>query len=342
MLPAAAHLKGGRELQLAVLEDGGRLCAAVPLRPVLNLAGFRILTCRPFQVVELTTPLLAPEAPAQTMAELLGLLADEGRGGVLALGCLGADGAVAAQMRQAARTMRMPWRDYGTWTRPVFRRDDTPSELVRPRRARALRRWRRGLVREFGEEPRAVERSGSAEWADRFLALEADGWKGALCPGTGDLAHRPGHPAWFRESVLAMTECGAARLFSLEAGNKLLAMFYVLANPDRGLFAHRMCYDEEFRAYAPGVQLLLETIHFFLEETKADFFDSCTFPCNSHFSEFFRGSRRIADVVIGIGNAADRLAAVTTPVAVPVLRQVRRCAGRVRAAALARPVASGT
>ena len=336
LLPAAAHLPGGTEVSLAFVRDGDQMLAAVPTRRLLKLAGTAVITSRPFQVINLGTPLLAAGAPERTMDSLLSVLARESGAGVLALEWLGDNGPVGHAVRCAAKRLRMPCRTYRQWERPVLNREGSAlctksrctlcqkCALLSPKRAKALSRWQRGIARELGSPPEATDRSGQPEWVERYLSLESAGWKGGLGPGTGDLAHRPGHAEWFRESVRDLSMAGRARLFSLTAGPHLLAMFYMVRTPGRGAFAWAMSYDETFRPYAPGVQLLLETVRAFFQEGEDVFYDSCTIPSTSHFSEFFPGSRTISNVAIGIGNAAAKAAVVAAPTCALALRGARR------------------
>jgi hypothetical protein len=338
LLPAARHLDGSSSLVLAFVADNERMYAALPVRRKLSVAGFRVLSARPFEIVNLGTPLLAKDAPAGTMAALLAVIARYRRVNALALEWMSLGGPVEAAVQEAAAELGMPCHCYRRWDRPVLSRASAAEALAIPKHASQQGRWRRLVARETGHEPALVDRSGDPEWAERFLRLESAGWKGRQPDGKGALNGRPGHADWFRASALELTRSGLGHLLSLEAGSQVLAMNYVLDIPGQGLFGYNMCYDEAFRACGPGVQLLLETVKFFVAGTEDQFLDSCATPENAHIPKYFHETRPIGNLVIGTGWLTDRWAVATAPLAAPLVRSVRRRVAREpRSEALARP-----
>lgn len=335
IIPAASNLPGGNSAALAYVRDGGGLQAAMVVRPLADRAGLRVLTSRPFIPIEVATPLLAPGASPRTLELLLRALATDGGASILALEFLGTGGPVSKGLLDAAANLRMPSRTYKTWSRPLLSRQGTVAceqstcnacrrcRLLAPKRAVGFTRWRHGVQRRFGHEPVFTEHPPTPEWTGRFLALEASGWKGREKPGEGAMVNRPGYREWFQESSSRMAGAALSHLFSLSSGEQILAMFYVLEAPGRALFAHRMCYEEAFKPQAPGVQLLLESVRYFLHDTQAEFFDSCALPGNPHFSEFFPGQRSMANVAMAMAGLASRAAVRVLPACAPVLRTLR-------------------
>src|SRR5439155_13614414 len=128
----------------------------------------------------------------------------------------------------------------------------TPRESLRKGHTR-LRRLRRAFERELGAPLEAIDRSGQPEAVERFLALEASGWKGRR--GTA-MASRPGHADFFREMCAGAGSAGRLELLSLEAAGQVLAMKCSLFAGD-GLFYLKAAYDEAHARYSPGVQLEL-------------------------------------------------------------------------------------
>ena len=295
--PAAKYLGRGERAMVAFVDGpGGELLAAMPFRASAGPAGLRVANSRAFEVVGLGTPLLSSHAPAEAMAQLLEVVRSEGGAGLLVLEWFGDDGPVAEALKEAAGQRKMPWFTYNTWDRPVLERQGAAAQVLSPKRAKALARWRRGVERAAGSPPQIVDRggaqagpSGSSRWRRPAGKVSAD---------SGAFMNRPGYPDWFRDSSLGLAHEGVGHLLCLEAGEQLLAMFYVLTVPGRGFFGFKMCYDEAFRPYAPGVQLLLGAIELFVEEGSAPFFDSCTARGDTHFAEFFPATRRMANIVI--------------------------------------------
>lgn len=306
LVPAASHLPGGGEVTLAVVVEGTRMLGALPVRRARDVGGLSVLTSRVSEMpVGLGTPLLDPGSPDEAMVRLLVALKEQGRADLLVLEWLGDGGVVGSSIRRAANRLGMPLHVYAQWDRPVIRREYAASAVLGPKRAKALARWQRGIERALGTAPVFREQTGSGEWVERFLALEAAGWKGRADPGTGALAFRPGHCDWFRESVRRLAADGMARLFSLEAAERPLAMHCALVVPGAGLFSMTMSYDEELRPYAPGVQLLAALVRLFVEEMDEPLYDSCTAPGNTHFSELFPGTRVMANVLVGLTSDAE-------------------------------------
>jgi hypothetical protein len=324
--PAAKYLEGGEHVMVALVDGaGGELLAAMPFRAGSGPTGARVAKARAFEVVGLSTPLLAPQAPAEAMGQLLEVVRRAGGAGLLVLEWFGDGGPVAQALREATGRLKMPWHTYNTWERPVLQRQGAPAEVLTPKRAKALARWRRGVERAVGSPPQLVDRGGNPAWAERFLEMEAAGWKGQG-PSSGAFMNRPGYPEWFRTSSMGLAREGVGHLLCLEAGDQLLAMFYLLTVPERGFFGFKMCYDEAFRPYAPGVQLLLGAIGLFWEEGMAPYFDSCTAKGDTHFAEFFPGRRGMANIVIATGGSLPRLGVTTLPLSLPVARRVREAA----------------
>ena len=198
LVPAARYLDGGSSLVLAFVAEGERMYAALPVRRKLSVAGFRVLSSRPFEIVNLGTPLLAPDAPPGTMAALLRVIARYRRVNALALEWMSLGGPVEAAVQEAAAELGMPCHCYRRWDRPVISRASAAEALAIPKHASQQGRWRRMVVRETGHEPVVVDRGGDPDWAERFLQLEAAGWKGRQPDGKGALSGRPGHSDWFR------------------------------------------------------------------------------------------------------------------------------------------------
>jgi len=344
LLPAAAHLEGGSELVLAIAEEGGRAYAAVPLRRLARWGRFvrPVLTSRGLEApMGLGMPLIAAERSYEAAVELLRAIGRDGTAGLLVLDWMGTGGPVETIVRAAADALKMPIHVYDHWARSVLYRR-AGAAVLSPKRATALGRWRRGLERQLGGPPKFVDSSGDPGWADQFLSLEAAGWKGALAPGQGALAHYPGGPAWFREAAIGLGREGAARMFSLESEDHVVAMMYALSSPGQALFTTRMCFDETFRTYAPGVQMLVGAVQFFLEDELAgQFCDSCNDRRNAHFPEFLPQLRPMASMVVGTGGTVDRMAVAAMPVVRASGHQVLQAARALKRAVKSRAPAGG-
>ena len=92
-----------------------------------------------------------------------------------------------------------------------------------------------------------------AEGIERFLALEAKGWKGAR--GTALGADR-GRRAFARATLVAFAERGRLQIHELALDQSPIAIGVVLRAGARA-FDWKTAYDEGFGEFSPGVQLTL-------------------------------------------------------------------------------------
>jgi CelD/BcsL family acetyltransferase involved in cellulose biosynthesis len=330
VVPAARHIPGGDELVLAIAEHRGQMCGALPLRrfphwkslfrPVLSSRGL----VTPAGLGRIGMPLLAVDRAEAALAQLLSVLARRGTAGILLLEAFGETGPTAGVLHEVTHRLHMPTYVYDRWSRPVITRAAGFEPAPHPKRVKRLARQRDLLCKELGGPAELVDRSGSAAWVERYLELESVSRKGPLPAGATALVSQPGAAQWFRQSALELAEQGSAHLFSLEANGRPLAMNYVLCTPGQAFFGFKMCYDDTLRAYAPGMQLIMDIIDFVREGTEARFFDSCMDPGNRHFDEFFPQMRQMSNVLVGLKGAVDRVGVAGAPAIRPVARRFRR------------------
>jgi hypothetical protein len=247
VLPAAAGLRERVSLLVARDEDGwcGALPVQTPIRargwgyaPVHGLVGWTHRYCF------LGTPLL--RAGTETAAANA-LVAAGHTTGFLGLDLLRPDGPAARALRAAAAVMAFP-----AVERAALRRTPEGWTLgLSRKRARDLQRRRRRLAEAAGAELRTVDLAGEPDGVERFLALEASGWKGAQ--GTA-MASNPAHADLFRQVCRGFARRGALQLLSLEAGGRSYAMLCSLAAGDT-VFQFKIAFDEAHAPAGPGIQI---------------------------------------------------------------------------------------
>jgi hypothetical protein len=88
---------------------------------------------------------------------------------------------------------------------------------------------------------------------ERFLAMEASGWKGEA--GTA-LAADPAHAAFFAELCRRLGRGGGLELSVLRCAGRTLAMTVVLIGRT-ARYAFKVAIDEDFRKQAPGTHLIV-------------------------------------------------------------------------------------
>ena len=91
---------------------------------------------------------------------------------------------------------------------------------------------------------------------DRFLELEASGWKGKE---RGAILSSPTATAYYRDAFRRLRELGWCELYTMSLdGGMIAAQFGVRMN--RRVFLFKICYSEEFSNLGPGNIMMMRTI----------------------------------------------------------------------------------
>jgi CelD/BcsL family acetyltransferase involved in cellulose biosynthesis len=297
VLAAHAHIPDSGTA-LFVTEQSGRWTGALPLR-----AGrFRTFRswCHPY--VFLGTPLVADEA---AFAEFVEAALRTSRARLLFLDLLAAssfprealaDRDVALVADSEHERAALERRAAGGYLDHMSRHQR--KELNRLRRRLEERLGEPLLVRDRGDDPDAVE---------LFLQVEQSGWKGRR--GTA-LASVPEHAAFFRDLCTRFGTAARLQLLTLEAGKRIVAVKCNFAAGE-ALFCFKIGYDEELRAFSPGLQLERANVEAFHEQRRERWMDSCAVPENEMINRLWPDRRRITSVVLaprGAGSAVARRA----------------------------------
>ncbi|MSW51069.1 MAG: GNAT family N-acetyltransferase, partial [Actinobacteria bacterium] len=262
--PAALHLAGGDAVDLLVVRDGDRWLACVPLVGRVKFSDLLVPCARTWNhpYAFLWTPLVDRDATDVVAVALAGAPALwRGRGSVVLEAI--ADGPLAAALRALGPGTLV----HGVQQRAaVVRRpqDDYVSGHLDGRARREHARTRRILARELGGAPAFVE-TDDDEALDRFLVLEAAGWKGAA--GSA-MASDPSHEAFLRAVWRGFRARGAAHLLELRHGPRVAASVLCVRAGDT-IYSLKTAHDETLRRGAPGVQLMADLATWFHEATDA-------------------------------------------------------------------------
>ena len=303
VLPAMRHLPDGERVHLLVSMAGDRMDACLP---VLTVRKWRakvpvpalVAWNHPYQL--LGTPLVDRTSPVEALTALLRLRGRErARALFLSLEDLGDGGPVASALTDAAAAVHGRVLRWESWERAALTRlDDAPPAAGG--RHKRVRRQRRALEREAGAIT-VVDRAQDDGVVERFMALEASGWKGRA--GTA-LTSRPGDAAFFREVCRRFGEAGRLEMRCLEVPSGPVAMQTALRAGD-GIFHFKVAFDETFGDYSPGVQLLVDFADGFPEET-IGFRDSCTAASNVTESQVWPGRRTLSTALVPFASPAGR------------------------------------
>ncbi|MCW2810734.1 MAG: Acetyltransferase involved in cellulose biosynthesis, CelD/BcsL family [Friedmanniella sp.] len=305
LLPALRHLADGDRARLLVVTRGQQIDALLPVVPVRRWRGkapVPALTSwtHPYQL--LGTPLVDHRRAPEALAALLRApWAARGAAMLLEIEDLGDSGPVAAALEEAVAAVGGRFLRWETHQRAVLEQSGDeagPGRLAG--RHKRVRRSRRALERSEGPLT-LVDRAADEEAVERFMALEAAGWKGRL--GTA-LACDPADAAFFREVCARFRAAGRLELRALELPTGPVAMQTALRAGD-GVFHFKVTYDETYRDYSPGVQLLVDYADRFPEES-IGFRDSCTAADNVTESQVWPGRRSMATVIVPFASLASR------------------------------------
>jgi len=168
-------------------------------------------------------------------------------------------------------------------------------EALGGKKLKELRRLRHRLA-EHGAVTFDVARAPDdvASAIERFLALEASGWKGQR--GTA-LIQVAGDAAFIRRATRALAETGQCEIVTLCAGDTPVAAGIVLRHQSRAFF-FKLGVDERFAKYSPGVQLTLELTRHLCADPAIASADSTASPDHPMINPIWRGRFAIGDVLI--------------------------------------------
>jgi hypothetical protein len=316
VIPAARHLPNGADVSLVIAEEEGRFFGCFPVmrvpgnvRPSTTWRGVRrpAFTTQVRRATYDGTPLVSGERGVEAATVLLSALIDRSRAedaGILVLESLDDDGPVSTSVTSAAKKLKLPTYTY-SWPRPVVRRRDglTYRSIHSDDTLEKLARKRRRLGERLGGEVQLIDRSADPSAVDTLIAMEAAGWK---AKDGGALLSHPGEPKWFREMCDRFRSAGRLLLYTLQVGETIVAMQLML-RAGEGLFDLIMTYDEDYSRHSPGIQLILDFIDHFHDETDALWLDTCTYEDNETWLRMCPDRRTVSTVVLAVGGRVDRL-----------------------------------
>ena len=131
---------------------------------------------------------------------------------------------------------------------------------------------------------------------ERFLALEALGWKGGR--GTALLCD-PATVTSMRSMTRALAREGKCRVDSLELDGKPIAMGVTLIS-GKAAALWKIAYDENRAALSPGVQFTLEYTRRQLAANSVDFTDSCAIADHPMIDRIWPDRMPVVDIFTAI------------------------------------------
>lgn len=268
--------KGGPARALIAEDEHGRLIGFLPVVSLWRnqrLPLPALVAHQPYS--PLGTPLLDKEFSAIAAGALIDAAAKSGAAAIV-LPWMPLDGHAAGAITLALSERGMApqiERPYGraafNATTPdleTYLRDGFGSKRLKDSRRLRNRLEEQGAVTlDIADTPDII-----APALDRFLVLEASGWKGR--GGTG-LGQHQGDAAFIRKAALDMGAKGNFEIVELCLNGKPVASGLLMAQGDRSFF-FKIAFDEAMAKLSVGVQLALELTRRYAADPRISFVDS--------------------------------------------------------------------
>lgn len=285
---AARGMGGGRAVRALVVADGSGWLAFLPFETV---ARNRLWPARhasldgPFveRFAALRAPLVDAARPRLAVAALVAALHARRRalGQAVDLPLLRASGETTTLLLDAFARAGMPVREWDRISRGALvpgrgAREELGPQLSASRR-KNLRRGRRHLVEELGQELRIVDATDEPDVVEHFLDLEAAGWKGDRAQGGEARRVVPGAAEWFAGLVETYRERGEAHVLRVGPAGAPVYLA-VRVRRDGVVFSISDAYDPAWSAHSPGAWGRLLGMRLLAEMPGTVLVDSCIDP----------------------------------------------------------------
>jgi CelD/BcsL family acetyltransferase involved in cellulose biosynthesis len=299
LLPAVRHLPDGPRVRLLVARRAEHWLAALPVLPSRRWRHYPLACTVAWSHPHcfLGTPLLAADDLERATAALADVPRDVTPHPLLILPTVRDDGPVARALRSATEDGTLV--DLHHEARAALHRrpeNDYVESHRSGKRRREAKRLRTRLAEELGGPPRLRDRGASPAAVERFLALEASGWKGRAATALGS---DPAHAAFFRAVCEAPTATVQTHILELGLPDRPAAMLFTLVAGDTA-FAVKLAHDERLAHGAPGVQLMTESADWFHAQPTVQRFDSCARPDNAMINALWPDRRSTASLALTV------------------------------------------
>jgi hypothetical protein len=337
LAPAMPRLED-REVRLAVIRDGGedrsRLRLLMPFsieKPAVPL-GVTVMRTWSSPFGPLGTPLVDRDDPVGVLEDFLAMLArpELGLPPVLVMPDIRLKGPVAGLIRQVALELDLPLHTATTSKRAFLASSLDGDEYLRrslsAHHFREFRRLKRRLADSGPLEHRVARQPEEIRLAlERFLSLEASGWKGKA--RTAMVVDRL-QAAFAREAVHRLAQQDLCRIHELVLDGRPVASVIVFV--EAGIaYTWKTAYEERHGAFSPGTLLMIELTRHHLADPNIEATDSCAEEGHPVMDRIWGERREMGALVIGLAPSADR-AARQAAKQLHLYRETRAMARRVR------------
>jgi CelD/BcsL family acetyltransferase involved in cellulose biosynthesis len=216
------------------------------------------------------------------------------------------------------------------YARALLRRSGDGDEYIRSAVSREHRKDLRRRAKRLSEDGSVSfdsldANAGVDEWLEEFLSLEASGWKGV---SGGAFAANEMNQKYFltigREAFLR----GRLMMLAMRLNGKpIAAKCNFLA--ERGAFAFKIAYDEQYSYHSPGVLLEIENIRQVHQRPDIDWMDSCANPDHPMINRLWLDRRVIQTLVVPTGIGAGSFLVSLMPATRWINRSLRSLSSRL-------------
>lgn len=165
------------------------------------------------------------------------------------------------------------------------------------RRSKSRRRQRRRLAEQGALSFRVLEGYDAIRpGLERFLALEASGWKGER--GTA-LMLDPVTVNFSRAMIWSAARNGGVWIGELLLEEAVIASILILVAGDRA-FLWKMAHNETYQAFSPGALLLLDLNAWLIADNRLRLIDSCTETEHAVVDHIWRERTGVVDLTVAL------------------------------------------
>jgi CelD/BcsL family acetyltransferase involved in cellulose biosynthesis len=324
LVPAIKSLSQGKALRFIFIYEtsppdstgAARLLGFFPVELGSRFRNLPIRVVRLWQHLHcfLCTPLVRSERACETLAALLEWAAKVLRADVVDLISIGGDGPFHRLLIRHADETGSLWCVRSSFTRGIWKRGEDLEAYLRRTLSTGVRKEYRRQRKRLGELGRleflTVRQSdGVDDWMEKFLHLEASGWKGREGTAMGTHADQR---AFVREAARNGFGRDQALLQGLFLNGRPLAMLFSF-QAGAGNLAFKIAYDETFARYSPGVQMTLDVLAHLDADSRVAWIDSCAEPDHSMINRLLIDRRTIQTVLVSTGRWAGDLVVSAYP-----------------------------
>ena len=309
LLPAIEAFAGERPVVFVLiyqdgLKDGPRLCGFFPMgRERPGLLPVDVFTLWQHPHCFLCTPLLLEETAHKCLMTFVQWSARHSRGApVVRWDLVSAEGPFQRVFGEFLSSRKAQSRVVSYFTRALFRAgenaEDYLSKTISGSGRRDFRRDRKKLEAMGKLEFRVLgDGDPEGEWVEKFIALEASGWKGR---NNTALASNPAERKFFVEIARGAKKSGRLAMHGLFLDDKPIALRCSF-RAGGGTFGFKLAFDEEYSRFSPGGLLELDCMESYHETPRMPWLDSCASPDSSFSNRLYNERRCLQSVMFGTG-----------------------------------------